>query len=290
MDVHAQTTTEATGRKDLRRKRPAPRALGGRVFMVAVLLLLPLSAVAAYRYLEYRGQWIGTANAFIQGPIYTVSSPLPGMVQSMAVVDNQRVDKDAVLAQLDPAMQELAVRRARAAVAAHALVVASLAARVPRGAELEAARARQAEFELVLEEAELLYRKTTIRAPGSGYVAQRQVEPGEYVVPGQPLLAIVALDRLWVVANFTEDQVAGIRPGQVVEVRVDAFRDRTFPGRVESIMAASGSAFALFPPDSTAGNWVRVASRIPVRILLDAGVPTDVPLRVGMLARVRIRR
>jgi membrane fusion protein (multidrug efflux system) len=258
--------------------------------MAATAILLALAGAATYRFLAYRGQWLETANAVIQGPVYAISSPLPGMVRSIAVEENQRVDRGAVLARLDPAVQELAVRRARAAVAAQALVVSALTTPGRRGMEWEAARARQAELELVLEEAELMYQKTTILAPSSGYVAHRQVEPGEYVLPGQPLLAIVDLDRLWVVANFTEAQVTGIRPGQTVEVRVDAFPDRVMRARVESIMAASGSVFALFPPDASAGNWVRVAARIPVRVILEDGAGAGIPLRVGMLARVRIRR
>ncbi len=104
-------------------------------------------------------------------------------------------------------------------------------------------------------------------------------------------MSVVNLDDLWVVANFNEEQIRDLRPGQEVDIHIDAFPDEVLRGKVDSIMPASGAAFALFPPDATSGNWVRVPQRISVKIVFaENRVDEDVDLRIGMLARVRVEQ
>ena len=98
-------------------------------------------------------------------------------------------------------------------------------------------------------------------------MSRKTVEVGQVVQPGQPLLALVPLDDVWVTANFKESQLKRIRPGQPVEVAVDAYGGRTFRGRVDSIAAATGSRFSLLPPENATGNYVKVVQRIPVKIV-----------------------
>jgi membrane fusion protein (multidrug efflux system) len=108
------------------------------------------------------------------------------------------------------------------------------------------------------------------------------VEVGQVVSAGQPLLALVQLDEVWVVANFKENQLRDIRPGQPVSISVDAYGGRDYRGRVESIAAATGSRFSLLPAENATGNYVKVVQRIPVKIVLDAGQDPEHLLRPGM--------
>lgn len=110
---------------------------------------------------------------------------------------------------------------------------------------------------------------TVLRAPVAGVVGQRRVRAGQYVVPGQPLLAVVPVAQAYVVANYKETQLARMRPGQPVQVQVDSFPGHAFKGHVASFSPASGNVFALLPSDNATGNFTKIVQRFPVRILLD---------------------
>jgi membrane fusion protein, multidrug efflux system len=133
-----------------------------------------------------------------------------------------------------------------------------------------------------LEQAQLNLSYTVVKAPVSGIVSQRGVETGEIVRAGQPLMAVVPLDEIWVTANFKESQLAHMRPGQPVEVSVDAYGGRTYRGHVDSIAAATGARFSLLPPENATGNYVKVVQRVPVKIVLEKGQDPDHVLRPGM--------
>jgi len=157
-------------------------------------------------------------------------------------------------------------------------------------AELARAEALLRSAQADLAVAELNLEHCVVRAPIDGVVAKRSVEVGQIVQPGQPLLALVPLDDVWVIANFKETQLTRIRPGQRAEIRVDSFPGAAFVGTVNSISAGTGSRFSLLPPENATGNWVKVVQRVPVKILLDAkagGNPQ--PLRAGMSAVVTVR-
>jgi membrane fusion protein (multidrug efflux system) len=141
-----------------------------------------------------------------------------------------------------------------------------------------------------LEQARLNLGYTDIRAHINGYVTRRQVEVGNFVQPGQPLMALVPLETvdLWIEANFKETQLANVTIGQPAEVTVDAYPKVVFKGRVDSIMAGTGAAFTLLPPENATGNWVKVVQRVPVKIVLLPPFPEDQPLRLGMSALVTI--
>ena len=129
---------------------------------------------------------------------------------------------------------------------------------------------------------ELNYEYTKIYAPVDGYVTRKSVQTGNQIQPGQPLMAVVALDDIWVTANFKETQMENIRPGQRVELTVDSYPGKVFSGKVDSIMAGTGVSFSLFPAENATGNYVKVVQRIPVKIVLDEGTDKDHVLRVGM--------
>lgn len=142
--------------------------------------------------------------------------------------------------------------------------------------------ARVAQKQAKLDEARLNLSYTRVYAPADGYVTRKSVEPGNNLQPGQPLMAIVALDDAWVTANYKESQLTHVKLGQKVEFEVDTYPGRKFTGSVESIMAGTGAAFSLLPPENATGNYVKVVQRIPVRISIDKGSDPGQKLRVGM--------
>lgn len=133
-----------------------------------------------------------------------------------------------------------------------------------------------------LEESRLRLSYTRITAPRDGYVTRKNVEPGANIQAGQPLLTLVPLQDAWITANYKEGQLTYIRPGQKVEFTVDAYPGRHFSGRVDSIMAGTGAAFSLLPPENATGNYVKVVQRVPVKILIDSNSDPEHLLRVGM--------
>ncbi len=126
-----------------------------------------------------------------------------------------------------------------------------------------------------------------MRATRRGVVSRRTVEEGQTVNPERPLLAIVPLDDVWIVANFKEDQLAEMAPGEPATVRLDTYGRRELRGHVESIAGGTGARFALLPPDNATGNFVKVVQRLPVLIRLDPAEGID--LKPGMSADVTVR-
>ncbi len=123
---------------------------------------------------------------------------------------------------------------------------------------------------------------TKIYAPSDGYITKKNAEVGNQVQAGQPLMAVVSLIDVWVLANYKETQLENVKPGQKVDIKVDTYPGKSFSGRVDSIMAGTGSTFSLFPPENATGNYVKVVQRIPVKIVLDKGTDPEHLLRVGM--------
>jgi membrane fusion protein (multidrug efflux system) len=142
------------------------------------------------------------------------------------------------------------------------------------------ARAQQAKASL--NQAELNLQYTKIEAPAKGIVSRKSVEVGQVIQPGQPLMAIIPLDSVWITANFKETQLRDMHPGQPVAIQVDAYGGRDLKGKVDSIAAATGARFSLLPPENATGNYVKVVQRVPVKIVLDAGQDPDRILRPGM--------
>jgi len=136
--------------------------------------------------------------------------------------------------------------------------------------------------EAVLRAAELKRDYSKIYAPADGYVTKKSVEVGNQIDVGQPLMAVVPLDDIWVIANYKETQLGKVKQGQKVEIKVDTYSGKKFYGKIDSIMAGTGSAFSLFPSENATGNFVKVVQRIPVKIVLDKNTDPSHVLRVGM--------
>ena len=204
-----------------------------------------------------------------------------------AAFKTARAALEAARQKLDMAVGELA--QAQAEVESRTIAIAQAQRRLEEAeAALATARSRRrevtireadagmAEAQLTealanAREADLGVEYTTIRAPMAGRVTKKTVEVGQVVQPGQPLLAIVSLDDVWIVANYKETQLTDVRPGQAATIRVDTYPGIVLRARVDSIQSGTGSRFTLLPPENASGNFVKVVQRIPVKLVLDPG-------------------
>jgi len=168
------------------------------------------------------------------------------------------------------------VRASRAVIAAQRHQMEVLAGtKKQRAADVLGAQA-------ALASARLKLGYTKIVAPFDGVVGERQVQPGDYVNIGSNLINVVPLPNVYVMANYKETQLTRVKPGQSVDITVDSFPNEKLHGRVERVSPASGSQFALLPPDNATGNFTKVVQRVPVRIELDKNQPLLERLLPGM--------
>jgi membrane fusion protein (multidrug efflux system) len=138
-----------------------------------------------------------------------------------------------------------------------------------------------------LEQAQWELDNTQVSAACGGQISQLKLQPGNVVSADKDVFVLVCSDRYWIDANYKETQMARIRPGEPVDIRVDMYPDHPLHGVVESVSAAAGSVFSLLPPQNANGNWVKVTQRIPVRIKIDQPDPA-LPLLVGSSTTVTI--
>jgi membrane fusion protein, multidrug efflux system len=148
-------------------------------------------------------------------------------------------------------------------------------------ARAQSADARVRQAKAILDQVQLNLGYTTVKAPAAGRVSKKNVEAGQVIQPGQPLLALVPLESIWITANYKETQLKQMRPGQRASISVDAY-GRSYVGHVDSIAAATGARFSLLPPENATGNYVKVVQRVPVKIVLDKGQDPEHLLRPGM--------
>lgn len=176
-----------------------------------------------------------------------------------------------------------------------AAVMSARAALAAAEANVEVSKAQRQEAEGVLKQLQTALAKarrdlsfTIIRAPFDGVIGNRAVQNGDFVQPGQRLATLVPLDTIYIDANFKETQFAELRPGQPVEVMVDAVPGHVFEGNVVSLAPASGSVFSLLPADNATGNFTKVVQRLPVRIQVTLTSEEKGTLRPGMSVIVRV--
>jgi membrane fusion protein (multidrug efflux system) len=268
---------------------------------------------------------IAAAEAGIEAAKSAVASAHSGIDATKADVERtglERRRQEALIATESATRQKLEqvvadAQRFRAQLASReADLTAATAQLASRQADLARARARlgstKAELEAqkrqraVLDSQELLLRTdlnakraalalaktnlgyTRITAPENGIVGERKVRPGQLVSPGTQVISLVQ-SEVWVQANYKETQVRHIHPGNPAEIRVDAFPGLILKGKVDQVSPASGSQFALLPPDNATGNFTKVVQRIPVKIVLDPGQPRTGGLRPGLSVIATVR-
>ena len=215
-------------------------------------------------------------------------SPLASAIkaqQDLARYDQLlRLDRAAVAGQqVDQARANARSADAQAAAARRAVSSADAQVDVARK-QVRAAMAMVAARRAQVSQAQVTIGNSELRAPIAGQVVNRSVNLGSYVGPGTQLMAIVP-DTMWITANFKETQLAHMRIGQGVSIKVDAFPDVTFLGHVDSVQRGAGQAFALLPPQNATGNYVKVVQRVPVRITFDVRNgpdPRRYPIGPGM--------
>jgi membrane fusion protein, multidrug efflux system len=210
---------------------------------------------------------------------------------AVAAADAARAARDSAQAGVDEILRAIEAGQARVAQAdarikeaqanLEATQIAPQQMAISRS-NAQTALARVKLAEAALAQAQLNMDYTQVIAPIDGIVSQRRVELGQYVQPGQPLLALVPLHNVWITANFKENQLKNMRQGQKAIVTVDAYGGRKYEGHIDSIAAATGARFSLLPPENATGNYVKVVQRVPVKIVIDKGLDADHPLRPGL--------
>ena len=187
--------------------------------------------------------------------------------------------RDAARAQHDAALS--AVRAGSSAIAQSVDQADVSSARVDNTSLENHPNVRAAAVKV--REAALALARTRVLAPVSGQVAKRPVQIGEWIQPGDALMAIVPLDKIWLDANFKETELSNVRIGQPVRMTSDFYGNSVvFHGRVVGLAPGTGSAFALLPAQNATGNWVKIVQRLPVRIALDSKELQQHPLRIGL--------
>jgi membrane fusion protein (multidrug efflux system) len=140
-----------------------------------------------------------------------------------------------------------------------------------------------------IDNAKLKLSYTTITAPESGKIGKCNVQPGQYLQPGQALFTIVNDDNFWVVANFKETQIENMKEGQAVEIKLDAYPNQKIEGTISSLSEATGAKFSLLPPDNASGNFIKVTQRVPVRIAINNISAIKSLLKAGLSAEVEVK-
>jgi membrane fusion protein (multidrug efflux system) len=201
-----------------------------------------------------------------------------------AAADAAKSDVAAARTTISVAEQRTRQLRGAAAQARATLATAQTAPEQLKVSEARAsaAEARVQQAQAALAQAELNLQYACVKAPTDGVVSRKTVEVGQVVQAGQPLMALVDLNDVWVTANFKETQLKAMHPGQAASVEVDALGGHEFKAHVDSIAAATGAKFSLLPPENATGNYVKVVQRIPVKIVFERGQDPDHRLRPGM--------
>lgn len=239
---------------------------------------------------EVAGQAVSVASANVAVSDASISESKVLMENAAVELERYRklLQKDAVTRQQYDAVEtDYKAKKARYEMlmrqsSASNTVVAETRQRIAQtDAGIELAKA-------MLESAELNLSYTVITAPCDGYTSRKEIQEGQLVQPGQTLLDIVDSSEVWVTANYKETQLKHIHPGSDVEIEVDAVPGRTFYGKVVSVSTATGSSLSLLPQDNSAGNFVKVRQRVPVRIELTDTTGQDA-LKAGMNVECKIK-
>ncbi|MDZ4690391.1 HlyD family secretion protein [Terricaulis sp.] len=303
------------------RAQAVMRRLGARgaAFLGAGALLLVITIFTINWFVSGRFHE-ATDNAYVRADISLISAKIEGYVQSVPAAENQSVHAGDILVQIDPTDYQARVDAARAALAqaegsraseqAHRALASADVQRYRPLAErglLSPARMQQLEIQsreaggdftaaaagvdaarAQLAAAELDLERTIIRAPIDGVVGDRQVQVGQLVRTGSPLMSVVPLQSVYIVANFKETQIERFHAGQPVVIRPDVAHGVRLRGVVDSIAPASGSEFSIIPTDTATGNFTKIVQRVPVRIRIEPGQEGIELLRPGLSASVTV--
>jgi len=249
----------------------APKRSGIRrqhVFAVMTGVLIIGAAWFIYDSWKYES----TDNAYVMGHLHLISPRISGMVQDVGVKDNQRIKQGDLLVTLDPADNQAQFNEMKAsadkAQSDFDRVNQLAGTKAVTAQDLDHAKNDLAAAQARLQTMQLQMDYTKITAPAPGVIGRKNVEAGNRVQPGQTLMVVIE-DEVWVVANFKETQLAGIKTGMPVSLEVDAIPGKIFDGHVESFSPATGNQFALLPADNSTGNFTKIVQRVGVKIVFE---------------------
>lgn len=266
-----------------------------RLIIILVLIIATIGGLAWW--LAHRGTE-STDSATIEAHTIPLIPKVAGYVTVLHIDDNQPVKTGDVLLEIDPRDYQISMQQLTGSLSSAMATLENTELNLKRMQSLNnVARSRKdlddattahatAEANVVaitaqLEQATKNLTDTKLLAPADGVITERGVEQGAYVQPGQQLAYLVPPKR-WVIANFKETQLDGMKPGQKVDIKVDAYPSLQLHGKVESIQHGTGARFSLFPPENATGNFVKIVQRVPVKISIDGEIPPGVVLGPGM--------
>jgi multidrug resistance efflux pump len=255
-----------------------------RALVISAAVAIVAAAATYFAWDAFHYEDTGTAE--VRGDVMPVSARINGNIKDVYVSEGQLVHAGEVLVTIDPEDYKIAEELAQVNLSEGLLFVAASSDRnVPAAAEVSRRY-------LQLAQAELNLSYTVICSPVTGIVGKKSVEIGQNVNIGQELINVVPVDDLWVTANFKETQLAHMRPGQPVEIRVDAY-GRKWNGRVTNLGGGTVSVLGLLPPEKTSGNSAKVVQRVPVRIDFDRSegqkFNTEGLLKPGLSVEPKVR-
>ena len=268
------------------------------VKILSGLLIIGIVGIGIYIFTSVSHE--STDDAYIEGRIHIIASKVSGTVAKVNVEDNQLVKKGDLLVEINPidyilkvkeSAANLEVRKAtleqslRDYKRAESLFNGKVIPKEKYEFVLTAYNLAKAQVSATLQQLNISrqnLRYTKIYSPVDGYVTKKSLEIGNQIKTEQPLMAIIGLRDIWLTANFKETQLKKVKKGQRVQIKVDTYPGKIFTGKVDSIMAGTGAAFSLFPPENALGNYVKVVQRIPVKIIFDQNTDQDHMLRLGM--------
>lgn len=266
---------------------------------ITAVVLLIFGLIISINSVFYKS----TDDAFVEGHIISVAPRVSGPVIKLHIDDNQEVKKGDLLIEIDPTDYEVilkqkqsrleearaALKKAKSQTAKDTADFQRYTAMLEKGisskqefdnsqnnfnssqSSLEEISALIKRLEAEVEKAKLDLSYTKIYAAENGKITHRTVEQGNYIQTAQPMFSIVP-DKVWVVANFKETQVANMKKGQPVKIKIDTYGHKKFNGKVDSLQMASGAKASLFPPENAVGSYVKIVQRIPVKIIFTEDV------------------
>ncbi len=270
--------------------------------LIGIFVFLAAIAGAYWVYTQY---YISTDDAYLNANVVQVAPRVTGQVLVLDVQNNQYVKKGQTLFKLDPALFQVAIDQAQAQLLKDQAHLANVQVTTKRvvtlanqgvlseqdrdnaAANLKTAQAEVALSQANLRNATLNMQYTVVKAPADGWVSNLSMRPQDTLNANESQFALISEDEFWVDANFKETDLDRIRVGATAKIVVDMYPNHPFNGRVESVSAGSGNAFALLPAQNATGNWVKVVQRVPVKIRV-TDVDPHYPLRIGTSANVTI--
>jgi membrane fusion protein (multidrug efflux system) len=276
----------------------------------AILSVVGVVAVILVGYFIYEHlTYVTTDNAQIEAPVVMLAAKVPGYIVRVNVVEGQRVKKGDILAEIDSRDYENTLKQVESELGSlesrrrdaernfqrisqlYKQSAVSTQQSDTATANYSEVRSKYQGVQAQVDQAKLNLENTKIRAPVDGSIAKKSLELGQLAAPGVPLIGFVGDSERWVIANFKETEIEGVKVGSAVDIDIDAIGGKKYKGTVTSLSAATGATFTLLPPDNATGNFTKVVQRVPVKIKLENLSANDLELlRAGLSANVKVKK